>query len=117
MGGEIGVGILLVGVNVIVEGELFGFREKREPKAIGIEAVHELPGIDNLGVGAKGLGGDGEGRWGGGGRRVEVKKAISGGSEGNEVMGESRGTKLGEIIVVIEKMGRSTAHFERDQWQ
>lgn len=94
---------------------MFGLREKRETKAISIKAIHELPRIDNLRVGAKGLDGDREGRWGSGGRRVEVKKAISGGSEGNEVMGESSGTKLGEIIVVIEKMRRSTTHFEKDQ--
>ena len=94
---------------------MFRLREKRESKAISIKAIHELPRIDNLGIGAKGLGRDGEGRWSSGGRRVEVKKAISGGSEGNEVMSESRGTKLGEIIVVIEKMRRSTTHIEKDE--
>lgn len=98
-------------------------REKRESKAIGIEAIHELPGIDNLRLAAKGLGfrqGSGENRAkrepgrrsrGGGGRRIEVKKAISGGSERDDVVAESRASKLGEFVFVIEKMRRNTAHF------
>lgn len=116
--GAIGIGILLVGIKIL-ESKFLRLRKKRESKAVSIEAIHELPGIDNLRLrfgfreGSRknrAKGEPGRRSWGGSGRWVEVKKAISGGSKGDDVVGESGGTQLGKLVVVVQKMGRSTAH-------
>lgn len=119
----IGVRIFVVGMRVF-ESEAFGLWEKRESETIGIEAIHELPGIDNLRLGARrfGLtqrtrehGAEREPRRGGrlnrNRRRIEIEEAISGGGERDNVVTQSRASELGEFVVVIQKMGRNTTHF------
>lgn len=89
------MGVLFVG------GGFGGCGKGGEAEAVGVEAGHELPGIDDLRwllvVGAEGSGfgpegGKGEARMGWGGVRVlrwvEGEEAIGGGGEGDYVVAQ-----------------------------
>lgn len=87
-----------------------GFGGGGEAEAVGVEAGHELPGVDDFwGVGgaAPGLGREG---WL---RRIEGEEAVGGGSERDDVVAERRGpAHVGEVLVVVvfQQMRRRAAH-------
>ncbi|QHN98321.1 uncharacterized protein DS421_13g388560 [Arachis hypogaea] len=96
----------LEGVQVLFLGGGFGFGfwgrewEWREAEAVGVEAFHQLPGVDDLWRFGQG------GRGGGGGGWVKSEEAIGGGCEGHDVVAnaECGGTQLGEVVFMVEEV-------------
>lgn len=105
-----GLSILLVVEEGFCVGGLGG---GGEAEAVGVEAGHELPGVDDF----WGFGGAAPGLWREGLLgRIEGEEAVGGGSERDDVVAERRGTAhVGEVllVVVFQQMRRRAAHVSK----